>query len=235
MATNLVQNPNLATGGPTVPTGFYVSGWGDRVQTTAIESDVPSWSTPGTRSFRITIASRVSGDSKLMQLEQPGVAPAVVAGQTYNVAIDYKSTVTGGLTAFKHTAAGWSYWRDFGTVPPSAAWTTARAVTPPIPDGVDQIEFGISISSNGTLQTTNYSLTSTAPEFVTAGTAAAQAVASAVTAAVRHSVADAQAQATASADTVAFRDVDLAVGPATGYVLSVGSPTGHPLTAQEGT
>lgn len=159
MTDQLIVNGNLAQG-TTVPACYQVAGWGQRQAATLISSDVPANSAAGTRSFQFTVSGHVSGDAKLLQAETAGCAPAVVAGQQYDLAVDYKTTATGltGFTVFTHTAAGWQYWTDLKALPPVAAWTTATTRTPAIPAGVDRISFGLSIGGNGTLNTTNYSM-----------------------------------------------------------------------------
>ena len=155
----LISNGNLADGTPT-PTCFRIAGWGNRQLTPTITSDVPPNSTAGTRSFDISVTSYVSGDAKLIQSEPAGCAPAVTPGAQYDLKVDYKSTAAGasGLTLFSHSSTGWKYWTDIKQLPAVAVWTTAQARTPAIPAGVDRIAFGLSISGNGSLRTTNYSM-----------------------------------------------------------------------------
>jgi len=158
VAPNLVGNPDLAAGG-TPPTCFVQAGWGSSTVSTAVSTDVPASAPPGSRSYSITMANRVSGDQKLIQSEAPGCAPSVIPGATYDVSVDYTSTTAANsLTLFQHTAAGWSYWTDLTGLPVTATWTRASATLPAIPAGVDRLSFGVSISSNGTLNTTGYSL-----------------------------------------------------------------------------
>ncbi|WP_233201991.1 galactose oxidase early set domain-containing protein [Cryobacterium sp. Y11] len=158
----LIVNGSLAEGA-TTPDCFFTAGWGDRAVSQGFDADSPTALPTGSRSYRISVSNLISGDAKLLQSEAPGCAPSVVAGVGYQISVDYKSTSTGnGLTVFKHTTAGWSYWTELDTFPASTEWTTARAPLPLIPSGVDRVAFGLSISSNGTLLTTNYSMTSLA-------------------------------------------------------------------------
>lgn len=159
----LVVNGSLAAGA-TKPDCFVTAGWGDRELSEGLDASAPA--TPaGSRSYRLAVSNRVSGDAKLMQSETPGCAPSVVAGGEYQISVDYTSTATSNsITVFRHTAAGWSYWTDLRALPASAEWTTARATLPPIPEGVDRISFGVSISADGQLLTTNYSMTKTTAE-----------------------------------------------------------------------
>ena len=160
----LVVNGSLATGTPT-PDCFFTAGWGDRQVAQGLEADTPATAPAGSRSYRIDVSSRLSGDAKLLQSEAPGCAPSVVPGVTYEVSVDYRSTAAdNGFTVFQHTSAGWSYWTELGALPASSAWTTAQATLPPIPDGVDRVSFGISLAGDGRLLTTSYSLTAPAAE-----------------------------------------------------------------------
>lgn len=154
----LIINGSL-TSGATNPTCFRVAGWGDRQVTSAISADIPPNSPDGTRSFDLSINSYASGDAKLIQSDAAGCAPAVVPGAQYDLRVDYRTTAgASSLTVFSHTASGWQYWTDIKQLPPAEAWTTAEARTPAIPAGVDRISFGLSISANGSLKTTNYSM-----------------------------------------------------------------------------
>lgn len=154
----LVVNGNLATGSP-LPDCFISAGWGSRTLTQALSADVPGTATAGSRSYSITVSNYVSGDAKLLQAETAACAPAVKAGSKYNLAIDYKSTTArNSITVFIHTASGWAYWTDLVQPPAISAWATAAVTTPAIPAGVDALSFGMSISGNGTLMTTGYTL-----------------------------------------------------------------------------
>ncbi len=166
-SAELIVNGTLAAGA-TTPNCFFTAGWGTRNVAASIGAAVPAGSAAGTRSMTYAVTGYQSGDVKLLPAEAIGCAPAVVVGQKYSVSVDYRSTGTAhGLTAFQHTTAGWSYWTELKTLPGSAGWVTAKADLPAIPAGVDRISFGISLASNGTLSTTNYSMKATAPPIPT--------------------------------------------------------------------
>ena len=155
----LIVNGSLAAGG-LPPTCFVTAGWGNRTIAQSTTAPPPAGSPAGTRAFSITMTNRVSGDAKLLQSDAAGCAPVVQPGKVYDVAVDFKSTVAdSGLTVFRHTAAGWSYWTNISKLPASVDWTTARAKLPVIPADTDRVAFGVSIAGNGTLTTTNYSMT----------------------------------------------------------------------------
>ena len=140
------------------PQCFSKGGWGKHSANWAITSDAHS----GTKAQSVTITRYVSGDRKLLMTENASCAPAVSPGLTYDLSVWYKSTTAkNSLTVFRHSAAGWSYWTDLKALPAAASWTKASATTPAVPAGTDQISFGVSISSNGTLVTDDYGFAQT--------------------------------------------------------------------------
>lgn len=148
---NLVQNPGLEAG-PDLPHCFSRSGWGSEGTWTAVTGR------EGGRAVSVSIANHSAGDRKLLQTESADCAPAVVPGSVYDLEIWYQADVQVTLTAFILGPSGWSYWGDLRTVPASADWSAARAVTPDIPAGASRISFGLALTGNGTLITDDYSL-----------------------------------------------------------------------------
>ena len=160
----LTTNGTLEAGG-NPPTGWMVSGWG----TSTVSSGITNTAHGGTRAYQITLSGRTSGDYKLLPTEasSPGVQP----GNIYTLSAWYTSTaVSNSMTIFQHTSTGWSYWTDIKALPATTTWSQATAVTPPIPAGVDAIAWGISISSDGTLTTDDYSTTQQSAPAVGAAT-----------------------------------------------------------------
>lgn len=149
---NLVLNPSLEDGDGT-PTCFSRSGWGTEGAWTFQPGR------DGGRAAGLTIDAHEQGDRKLLQTETPGCAPLVEAGSSYEMEIWYTSTVPVTLTMFRHGEDGWSYWGDVAQVPAATEWSAAQAVTPTIPEGTDQVIFGLALNSTGTLVTDDYSLT----------------------------------------------------------------------------
>lgn len=157
---DLIVNGTLAKVADDLPTCFTYTKVGDsKVTKKVLKDDLPSGAPKGSRSYSIAVSKWVKGDAKLLQSEAAGCAPGVSPGAKYDLSVAYKSTATtNSLTAFQHTATGWSYWTEVKTVPASKKWTTATATLPAIPAGVDRISFGLSIVGNGTLVTTGYTL-----------------------------------------------------------------------------
>lgn len=148
-----LTNPDLEQVTAGVPDCYQQSGWGDHTAAWNLSTDTHS----GTTAQSVTISNYVSGDRKLMMTESAACAPAVTAGQAYDISVWYKSTsAKNSLTLFRHSGAGWAYWTDLKTLPATDVWAQATATTPAIPDGTDQISFGISLSGNGTLTTDGY-------------------------------------------------------------------------------
>jgi len=150
-ADELTTNPSLEAGGA-VPTGWKVAAHGNGTWRGSV---VPGHT--GRRAYAITVAGRTGvGDVKL--LPEDAVAPAVVPGKRYTLSLSYRSTTTrNAVTVFVHTAAGWEYWTDLAAAPASASWRKLSVATPPIPAGVDQISWGMSMVGNGTVSTDDYS------------------------------------------------------------------------------
>jgi hypothetical protein len=148
-----VTNPSLETVIGSVPACFTQSGWGDHAVAWSLTPAAHS----GTSAQSVTLSNYVSGDRKLLMAESGACAPAAQPGTTYQLSVWYMSTSTrNSLTVFRHSGAGWTYWTDLQALPPTSTWTLASAATPPVPEGTDQITFGVSISDNGTLVTDDY-------------------------------------------------------------------------------
>jgi hypothetical protein len=155
-APTAVQNPSLeqVTGGQ--PSCFSRGGWGTSTVTWSLTTAAHT----GQVAQSVTVSGYASGDRKLLITENTACAPAVTPGRTYTLSVFYRSTTAkNSLTVFRHSAAGWTYWTDLKTLPAATAWAKASVVTPAVPDGTDQISFGISIAGNGTLVTDDYALT----------------------------------------------------------------------------
>ena len=158
----LIVNGNLAAG-VDAPTCFQQSGWGESNTQQSFVGAVPPGSTG--RSWRITMADHQSGDHKLLVGEAVGCAPAVQPGGLYDLSVTYRSTGDHqAITLFRHTASGWQYWTDVQELAAAAEWTTVPITIPPVPDGTDRISFGVSMSADGQLDTTGYSLRARAGE-----------------------------------------------------------------------
>jgi hypothetical protein len=152
-APSTLVNPGLEQVSGTVPQCFQQGGWGDHTVSWALTDQAHT----GAVAQSLTVANYVSGDRKLMMTENIDCAPAVMPGQSYELSVWYKSTsASNSLTVFRHSAAGWTYWTELASPAASADWTRVVATTPVVPDGTDQITFGLSLAGNGTLVTDDY-------------------------------------------------------------------------------
>ena len=146
-------NPGLEQTTTGTANCYEQSGWGANNAVWSLTTDAHA----GTQAQKLVVANYTSGDRKLMMTENATCAPAVTAGQTYDLSVWYKSTAAkNSLTVFRHSNAGWTYWTDLKNGAAAANWTQIKGTTPVVPEGTDQISFGLSISANGTLITDDY-------------------------------------------------------------------------------
>jgi hypothetical protein len=156
-ASRSVTNPGLeALDANGFPSCWEQSGFGDNTFTFGPTADAHS----GARAMRIAITRLTSGDRKAMMREDTQCAPRVTIGHQYDLSVWYKSTTAANaVTLFRHdTKLGWQYWLDPATLPATSTWLRKVVRTPPIPANTDQITWGVSIYSTGTLTTDDYSM-----------------------------------------------------------------------------
>lgn len=156
LGPNLVQNPSMETQTGGFPACFEQAGYGG---STVTYSTVAGHT--GAVAEQAAVTNYTAGSRKVLELESTSCAPVVTPGHQYQASVWYHSTSNANITFFSHSAAGWAYWTDLGSVNVSADWSQAVVTTPVIPAGVDQITFGLSVSSNGTLVTDDYALQDT--------------------------------------------------------------------------
>ena len=153
-AVNGIENGDLSAGGPGAFTCFTDYGWGSHASSVSAVTGRGGFG----RAASLTISGWASGDRKLQQTESAGCAPAVVAGQQYQLGVWYTSTREVNVTLSRHSADGWTYYTDLQTLPAATSFTQVQVVTPPLPAGTDQLSFGLSIVGNGTVVTDDYSI-----------------------------------------------------------------------------
>ena len=158
--TNALVNPSLTTADsvtPTNPQCWKQDGFGTNTPTF-------TWSKTGGEDGggqeTIAMSNWTSGDAKLATTFDLGqCAPTTVAGDSYSLNAYYKSTVPVFFTVYSRDANGiWSYWTQSPTFAPASGWTLATWLSPTVPATVTAISYGMTISSNGTLSTSAYSL-----------------------------------------------------------------------------
>ncbi len=172
-APNLVINPSVEDSTNGQPNCFTFYGWGTNTLATGYLTDAAQSHT-GTHALLETISGYQSGDYKAMQTQSPSCAPNVIPGHVYAASVYYQTAFIGAaLTAFSYSAAsGWQYWTELKPgLPAAPSYAQAAANTPPIPAGVTQITFGVSLPGNGTLTTDDYSLNDMTPSSPTSAPA----------------------------------------------------------------
>jgi peptidoglycan/xylan/chitin deacetylase (PgdA/CDA1 family) len=108
----------------------------------------------------ISMTGLSSGDAKLISTEDLGqCAPTATAGDSYKISVEYQSTVPVFFTLYGRAADGtWKYWTQSPTYAPSSGWTQATWTTPQVPSTITALSYGMTIPSNGTLSTSDYSM-----------------------------------------------------------------------------
>jgi Polysaccharide deacetylase len=160
VGTNALVNANLETADSVTPSNPEC--WAD--ETYGANTPTWSWSATGGEGGggedTITMSNLTSGDAKLVQTFDLGqCAPSVVAGDSEQLSAYYKSTTPVFFTVYQRNADGiWSYLTQSPTFAPENGWTQATWLTPQIPAGVTAISYGMTIPSNGTLSTSDYSM-----------------------------------------------------------------------------
>jgi peptidoglycan/xylan/chitin deacetylase (PgdA/CDA1 family) len=124
----------------------------------------------GPWAVRLTMTSHRSGAAKLIQQFDTGQCSIpVAAGQSYDLATWYKSTVTTQFSIYYRIPEGrWLYWTSSPFYPATRPWAEATWTTPPVPAGASGLSFGLALDTRGSLITDNYSLRAT-PVSVTRG------------------------------------------------------------------
>ncbi|MEV0715106.1 galactose oxidase early set domain-containing protein [Asanoa sp. NPDC050611] len=157
-ATNLVPNPGFETlGANGIPSCWERVGFGNNTFTFGPTTDARS----GSRAMRIAISQRVDGNHKALMVKNAQCAPKVTVGRQYDLSVWYKSTTSANaMTLYRHdTKLGWQYWIDPATLPASGTWQFKTVRTPLVPPNTDQVTWGVSIYSTGTLTTDDYAMT----------------------------------------------------------------------------
>jgi len=152
-----VKNGNLSSGTGNGFDCFKVGGWGD--QAVSLTSVTGRGGTG--RAAQLSISNYVSGDRKFMTEEDDACAPAVTAGQTYDLSVWYTATRAVNLSVMRRTSAGWTYWTEAAFLPAAAAYTLATARTPVVPAGTDAIAWGVTLPGDGIVVMDDFATTQT--------------------------------------------------------------------------
>ena len=157
----LLVNPGLEriveTGeGAGFPDCWATPGWGDHDYRLT-----PADTAHGGRlAMTLQVPRYRSGDRRLAVAQTPRCAPAVSAGQQYDLSLWYRtSTPATVLSLYRHTAAtGWSHWIDLANLPVSQAYRYTQVRTPQVPPGTDRVSWGAGLYGPGTLTVDDHSM-----------------------------------------------------------------------------
>jgi peptidoglycan/xylan/chitin deacetylase (PgdA/CDA1 family) len=145
-APNLVPNPS-AESGTTTPTSWLTGSWGDNNATYSWENDGHT----GSRSLKVQMTTYTDGDAKWYF-----TPVAVTAGSTYSLSEWYKASVPTQVFVQFDNGIDYSY-LELGTKAAAANWTQQTGSFT-VPAGFTHATIFHVISTIGTLQTDDYSL-----------------------------------------------------------------------------
>ncbi len=162
VGVNALNDPQLNSAVSGVPTCWTPNSYGTSTPTFTY-SATGGQGGGGTES--LSVANYASGTADLITtLDNGTCAPTVTPGNTYTVSASYESSVPVYFTLYSRATNGsWSYWTQSPTFAPATTWTPATWTTPAVPTGVNGASFGLTLQSNGTLSTSNYSLVNNGP------------------------------------------------------------------------
>ena len=114
----------------------------------------------GSNGSGILMRGYQDGDAKLTPTQDLGAcAPTVQAGHSYSLRAWYTADVrTQFSVQYRDSSGRWHYWVASPYFDPSSELVPAEWTTPPVPDGVTALSFGLGLSSEGYLVTDDYGL-----------------------------------------------------------------------------
>ncbi len=161
-STNLIANPSVETssGTPAMPVDWQEGGWGTNTTTFTYQNTGEN----GSHSLAVAMTKYTSGDAKWY------FAPVLVqAGAQYTYSDYYQSTVSTDVMAAFESSNGTYTYQDLGTAAASSTWKQYSA-TFTVPTGTTSMTVYHLISSVGSLQTDNFTLTASSVPAVSIST-----------------------------------------------------------------
>lgn len=149
---NLITNPTVSTASSGNPTNWTPGSWGTNTTTF---SYLANSGHGDTTSLSVAMSTRTSGDAKWIP-----DAVVVTAGQSYTYSDWYVSNVATELDAQYTNASGTVSYGYLGSVPASTTWKQTIA-TFVIPANITKVSVMHILYANGSLQTDDFSLTTT--------------------------------------------------------------------------
>jgi peptidoglycan/xylan/chitin deacetylase (PgdA/CDA1 family) len=150
-----ITNASLETAGPDGGINCWTPyNWGTN---TATFTPVTAAHT-GTVAEQVTISGYTNGAAAIYPtFDTGGCSPSAIPGHTYTVSAWYQSTAVVQFVAYyRDQQGGFDYWTSGPYIPASSTWAQASWTTPALPVGASGISFGLSLFSNGTLTTDDY-------------------------------------------------------------------------------
>lgn len=149
--TNALRNSSLEydQNGDGIPDCWNVDGFGNNKFVWTRTSDAHS----GSWAERVDVSNYADGDNKLLVQTDLGYCMSSVSqGHRYRISEWYKSDSPVSFTMFTRDSQ-WQirYWQTRGSFPASSTWTQASFVTDAIPTGINGLNFGLTLTSNGSL------------------------------------------------------------------------------------
>ncbi|HET9849387.1 MAG TPA: chitobiase/beta-hexosaminidase C-terminal domain-containing protein, partial [Candidatus Dormibacteraeota bacterium] len=107
----------------------------------------------GTYAEQVNVTNYTDGDNKLLVQEDMGhCTPSVTPGHQYRLTTWYQSNATPLFIAFSRDTTGtFAFWTSSPNFAASSSWVQATWITPPIPNGISGLSFGLGLTSNGQL------------------------------------------------------------------------------------
>ncbi len=157
VGVNALNDPLLTSAVAGVPSCWTANSYGTNTPTFTYSA---TGGQGGGGQESLSVANYASGTADLIPtLDNGTCAPTVTAGNTYTVSAYYESSVPVYFTLYSRSSTGaWSYWTQSPNFAAANTWTLATWTTPAVPTGVNGASFGMTLQSNGTLSTSDYSL-----------------------------------------------------------------------------
>jgi hypothetical protein len=153
---NLIVNPGLQQASAGFPSCWSKAGNG----TNSYAFGTTSKAYSGSTAVQLSISKYTSGERLAMISENSSCAPAVTAGDQYNLGVYYMSnTPNAVIEVYQHDVkTGWHFWMDLKSLSATGTYKYASVRTPAIPAGTNEISFGVALYGTGTVITDNYSM-----------------------------------------------------------------------------
>jgi peptidoglycan/xylan/chitin deacetylase (PgdA/CDA1 family) len=149
--TNALRNSSMEqdSNGDTLPDCWTNDDFGNNNFVWTRTTDAHS----GSFAEKVDVTNYQDGDNKLLVTPDLGYCtPSVNEGHRYRITEWYKSNAPVYFTLFTRDSQ-WQYrfWQSSPSFPASSTWTQANYVTDAIPTGINGLQFGLTLGSNGSL------------------------------------------------------------------------------------